>query len=147
MPGDPFRTDDLPLSPLTRAALRVARPFLERALQIDSFRTAYRHAQALKHGSFPARALSALQIRVDTNDHSLTRVPSTGPLIVMANHPHGVMDGLALAGVLEGIRPDTRILANRLLARIPEMQERCFFVDPFGGADAAARSRAGLRAA
>lgn len=147
MPGDPFRTDDLPLTPLTRAALRVARPLLERALHIDSFRTGYRHAQALTQGSFPARALSALRVRVDTSADSLTKVPSNGPLIVMANHPHGVIDGLALARVLEGIRPDTRILANHLLARIPEMQELCFFVDPFGGADAAARSRAGLRAA
>src|SRR6185503_16515013 len=39
------------------------------------------------------------------------------------------------------------VLANRLLARIPELRQSCFFVDPFGGPDAAARSRAGLRAA
>jgi putative hemolysin len=39
------------------------------------------------------------------------------------------------------------MLANRLLDRIPELHESCFFVDPFNKARAAARSRAGLRAA
>ena len=40
-----------------------------------------------------------------------------------------------------------RLLANHLLARIPEMRDLCFFVDPFERPGAAERSLAGLRAA
>ena len=74
-------------------------------------------------------------------------IPSRGPLVIASNHPHGALDGLALASVLRAVRPDIRILTNHLLSRIPELADVCFFVDPFGGPAAGARSRAGLRAA
>src|SRR5205085_1118567 len=55
--------------------------------------------------------------------------------------------GLVVASLLEAVRLDVRLLANRLLNRLPEMRELCFFVNPFGGAAAVAESRSGLRAA
>ena len=42
------------------------------------------------------------------------------------------------------VRPDVRVLINRLLARIPEVHDLCFFVDSFEGRRATERSRAGL---
>ena len=138
MPGEIFRIDHLPHTPLSRAALKVARPFLERALQIDTLRTAYHHAQQLTTGSFASRALAALDISPELRGAAVTAIPAHGPLVVMANHPHGALDGLALASVLEVVRPDVRLLANSLLQDIPEMQDLCFFVDPFGGPEAAA---------
>src|SRR5581483_10136945 len=92
-------------------------------------------------------ALCALQVSVDLTPKDLAHVPGTGPLVVVANHPHGALDGLVMADVIGRVRDDVRILANHVLARIPELRDVCFFVDPFGGADAAARSRAGLRGA
>jgi len=147
MPVDLFRIDDLPTPPLSRAALRVAQPLLHRTLQIDALLAGYQRAKQLTAGSFPARALNVLEITLDIGPQGLAHVPSEGPLVVAANHPHGVLDGLLLASALERVRPDVRLLANSLLQRLPEMQEICFFVDPFGGPDAAARSHAGLRAA
>src|SRR5207247_2880309 len=46
-----------------------------------------------------------------------------------------------------GVRPDVRVLTNHLLARIPELHEFCFFIDPFDNPTATARSLGGLRAA
>jgi putative hemolysin len=77
----------------------------------------------------------------------LLSVPVAGPLVVAANHPHGMLDGLALADVVQRNRRDVRILTNHLLAQLPELADLCFFVDPFDGRDATSRSRAGLRAA
>jgi putative hemolysin len=57
------------------------------------------------------------------------------------------MDGLVLMAALRRVRPDIRVLTNHLLARIPELRDCCLFVDPFDGAGAEVRSRAGLRAA
>jgi putative hemolysin len=147
MPGDPFSLDDLPLTPLSRAVYRAARPLLERALGIRALRSAYRAAQDLQSGSFARRALKVLSVNVVISDAELAHLPQSGPLIVVANHPHGALDGLGLATTLERLRSDVRLLANVMLQRLPEMRDLCFFVDPFGGTGAAGRSRAGLRAA
>jgi len=53
-------------------------------------------------------------------------------VIAVANHPFGLLEGALLAEILTGIRPDARILANSLLASVPELRDRCIFVDPFG---------------
>ena len=98
-------------------------------------------------GAFDVRALDALDIRPDCSPADVASIPKHGPLVIAANHPHGVVDGLLLASVIRRARPDVRIMANHLLSRIPELADLCFFVDPFGGAGAATRSRAGLRAA
>ena len=74
-------------------------------------------------------------------------IPSDGPLIVAANHPTGALDGLVLIEVIRQVRTDVRLIANSVLARIPELEDSCFFVDPFGGPDAASRSLAGMRGA
>ena len=74
-------------------------------------------------------------------------IPDGGPLLVAANHPTGALDGLVLAEAIRQVRPDVRILTNYLLGAVPELSGSCFFIDPFGGPQAAARSQAGLRAA
>src|SRR5262249_58452184 len=96
---------------------------------------------------FETRVLDALDIRSQTIAADLTSIPARGPVVIAANHPHGALDGLLLLDAVRRVRPDVRVLANRLLARIPELHDSCFFVDPFEGPEAAARSRAGLRAA
>jgi putative hemolysin len=147
MPGDPFHIDILPGAPLSRAAFTVARPLLERVLAFNTCRTLYRKAQQTLDEPFESRALRALDIKADVTEADLDRVPRSGPVIVAANHPHGVVDGLLLMSAIRRIRPDIRVLTNQLLARIPELRDSCLFVDPFDGPGAEARSRAGLRAA
>ena len=127
-----------------RAATAAARPFLSGALGLSALRRLYADTGDAPGATFEARALHALHITVDAPDAG---IPVVGPLIVVANHPTGAMDGLVLAETVRRQRSDVKILANRLLARIPELAESCFFVDPFGGPGAAARSRAGLRSA
>lgn len=98
-------------------------------------------------GSFEARALDVLGIdfQIDTTPNA--GIPESGPLIVAANHPTGIADGLVLMEAVRGTRRDVRIVANYLLAGIPELRDACFFVDPFGGKEAIGRNVAGLRAA
>jgi putative hemolysin len=147
MPGDPFQIDYLPDTPLRRAALSAARPFLSWLLQLGTYRAIYAQVQAAPRMSFERRALETLDIYPVVSPRELALIPARGPLVIAANHPHGALDGLLLASVVRQARPDVRLLANHLLSRIPELAELCFFVDPFGGPTAAARSRAGLRSA
>jgi putative hemolysin len=147
MPGDPFQIDILPKTPLTRAAIAAARPVLEWVLALGEYRKIYESVHVGTTEPFEARALRALEVLPQTSGDDISRIPMSGPLIVAANHPHGLLDGLVLIDLVRRARPDIRVLTNHLLARIPELRELCLFVDPFNGPDAAARSRAGLRAA
>lgn len=136
---DPFQL----LTP--RGAIsRLADASLGRLLGLRTLADLYTESRSAGEDSFAARALQVLDTQVSVTQ---SLVPGSGPLIVAANHPTGLADGLALVEALRPIRQDVRIVVNHLLARVPELRDLCFFVDPFGGPNAAARSRAGLRAA
>ena len=147
MPGDPFQIDVRPFAPLARAAFIAARPLLERMLALGTYRDLYQDTQRVREEPFESRARCALNVTVDASAAGVNRIPRSGPVIVAANHPHGIIDGLVMMAALRRARPDFRVLTNQLLARIPELNDCCLFVDPFEGPGAEARSRAGLRAA
>lgn len=108
----------------------------------------YRRArQQTGEGDFLDAALATLDVRTNIDPQQLSRVPGTGPLIVVSNHPFGGIEGMALAQALRRQRPDLRILANHLLGRIPELDPLMIHVDPFGGATARQRNQAPLRRA
>lgn len=123
------------------------RALCERALGLPSLDVIYSRTQQPAAAPFAERALRALRVQPRLNDADVAAIPTRGPLLVIANHPFGGLDGLVLASLLQRVRPDARLLANHLLARIPEMAETCIFVDPFGGPEAAERNRTALRAA
>ena len=105
----------------------------------------YREARQRGDATFDERVLGALNVIPIAN--GLDAIPQSGSVLIAANHPHGLIDGLALASLVRRTRPDVRLLANRLLSRIPELSDLCFYVDPYAGHEAAARSVSGLRAA
>lgn len=54
---------------------------------------------------------------------SLANIPAHGPLVVIANHPFGILDGLMLGHVLDRARPNFRILANAVFARAKALDD------------------------
>lgn len=52
---------------------------------------------------------------------SLDTIPRDGPLIVIANHPYGILDGLMLGHILSVVRGDFRILAHRIFRKAAEL--------------------------
>lgn len=99
----------------------------------------------LPHGDFIDRALERLGITVLVNDEELQHVPDRGAAIIVANHPTGAMDGLALAHAVMRRRRDVRLLGNHLLMRVPDMRDRVIAVNPFD--PRSIENRRGLRAA
>ncbi len=71
--------------------------------------------------------------------------PKTGPVVVVANHPFGAIEGVVLAHLLKTVRPDVKIMANFILERIEAMRDFFIFVDPFGGESAARANLRGLK--
>jgi len=77
-----------------------------------------------------------LNIDYTVPDCDLSRIPTSGSAVVVANHPFGLLEGLILVDLLEKSRPDFKIVANGLLATTPALHEKVFFVNPFDTASA-----------
>lgn len=72
---------------------------------------------------FWPKAIRHMGIRIDTPDSEIARIPATGPLVVVANHPSGLVDGMIMAEMINRVRSDFRILTRSLLTGIPEVAE------------------------
>lgn len=96
--------------------------------------------------SFFRSSLEFMGVDYDISPEDLEKIPAAGPLLVVANHPFGGIEGLVLGDILTRRRQDTKILGNYLLQRIPELGPYIIPVDPFGGSEAARGNIRGLKA-
>ena len=72
---------------------------------------------------FWPKAIRHMGIRIDTPEAEIARIPPTGPLVVVANHPSGLVDGMIMAEMINRVRSDFKILTRSLLTGIPEVEE------------------------
>src|SRR5271170_5638875 len=77
--------------------------------------------------SFWQAAVRKLALDVRYDAVALARIPKTGPVVVVANHPYGVLDGIVISWLVEKVRRDFLVLTNAVLMRAPEV---CDFVLP-----------------
>ena len=96
---------------------------------------------------FSRQALEKIGVGIRCEQENIHRIPRTGPCLLIANHPHGGIDGLALILLVSQIRTDFKIMGNFLLGRIPQLRNNLILVDPFGGDAAARKNIAPLRQA
>jgi len=68
--------------------------------------------------------------------HDICKIPATGPVVIVANHPYGVLDGLIMCSTIEEVRKDFRILTNELIVKVPEVSEALLPVDFSGTKEA-----------
>jgi putative hemolysin len=85
-------------------------------------------------GDVFARFLEGLDVRWRCSPEDMARIPRSGPVVVVANHPFGLVEGMTLGALLGQVRTDAKFLANSMLAGIPGTQEYLIPVDPLGGA-------------
>ena len=78
-----------------------------------------------------------LKVAVD----GAANIPADGPLIVVANHPYGILDGMALGRILSETRGDFRIVANNVFHRSEELSR---IILPIDFADTKAARRLNL---
>jgi putative hemolysin len=87
-----------------------------------------------------AALLAEMKVKLKVQNADLDRIPAKGPLVAVANHPFGVLDGVALGVLLSRVRTDVKILTDSVLRGIPELHEHCIFVDRFPPAEDKAKS-------
>lgn len=87
-------------------------------------------------GLFWQDAVAMLELDLRLNRDPASGVPSTGPLVVVANHPFGVVDGLVLGWVVAQVRSDFRIMTHRILQQAREVRPYILPIDFSGTPEA-----------
>jgi len=97
---------------------------LEKLLLLDRLEEVYRQIRANPGDvQFFQRVLQVLNVRALVAESDLARVPKDGPLVVVANHPFGLIEGMVAGAVLPAVRPDMKIMTNSLLTGFEEARE------------------------
>jgi putative hemolysin len=79
---------------------------------------------------------SYFQLRCETDITELENIPAEGPVVLVANHPIGSLDGLALLKTIASARPDVKIVANRMLSSLKPLQDLFIGVNNMGASRA-----------
>src|SRR5580700_6932778 len=112
---------------------------------VGKVRELYRRVQQSPEGFRLENLLAEMRVGLSVGAADQARIPATGPVVVVANHPYGVLDGAILTVLLTRVRPDVKVLTNFLLADVPELQRHCIFVDPFQSDRSVESNRRALR--
>ncbi len=110
---------------------RIVSALLEKVLGLDRLGAFYdARPQGCTPHEFLHYTLDALGVSLELiNQSNLDEIPRSGPLLIVANHPLGGLEGVAIAKVISDIRPDLKVLTNELLRRIPELADIFIGVD------------------
>jgi len=98
--------------------------------EFRQFAADHRHLKGL---DMVEQVLEHLDILCTLPAHDLEQIPAHGPLIVMANHPTGTLDGLALLYAVSRVRRDVKVVTNRMLTHLEPLSSLFIPVDNIGG--------------
>ncbi|MFC5526592.1 lysophospholipid acyltransferase family protein [Rhodanobacter ginsengisoli] len=127
---------------------RIRRPMagmLGRLADEDGFNRVLERVAGAEGFDFVERVLDVLGTGYHVDPREREHIPVDGPLLVVANHPLGMQDALALLQLIGSVRRDVRMLGNDWLSVIPPLGKLLLPVDVFGKG-AASRLRGVYRA-
>lgn len=115
---------------------------LQRLSRLDEVEAFLAANAGLRGFGFVQAALEHLQVRYAAEPAGAAAIPARGRLLVVANHPSGALDALALLDHVGRTRRDVRIVANDLLSVFDGLGELLLPVRILGGVPSAASVKA-----
>ena len=131
----PFEISISKDDPLLKKLLGLVKKPAEKVTGLGRLNKMYRQhvPPGIEADDFTDLALQILNTSYHVTVEDRERIPKTGPVILVANHPFGAIEGILLGSLLSDIRPDFRLMANYLLGRITPLRPLLIEVNPFGG--------------
>ena len=83
--------------------------------------------------AFIDQVFQHLKIDYEAGGRDIENIPPKGRMIIVANHPLGGLDGLALLRLVSNVRRDVRIVVNELLLHISQLNNLSLPVDVISG--------------
>ncbi|WP_024330524.1 GNAT family N-acyltransferase [Simiduia agarivorans] len=87
---------------------------------------------ALRNFSFIDKIFDYFNFSYSLSAKSRSNIPAEGRVVIIANHPIGSLDGLALLRAVGEIRSDVKIVANNVLTSFDQLQDLLLPLDNMG---------------
>ncbi len=100
-------------------------------MNINDINRIYEMVKDRQGVDFVDACLDHLGIKVEIDESELKNIPSKGAFVAIANHPYGGIEGLIMLKILCTVRPETKLMSNFLLKKIPNLAEYFIAVNPF----------------
>ena len=100
-------------------------------MKINEVNEVFEKAEHLQGEAFIDKILQIIGITIDYDEFELKNFPKKGAFIAIANHPYGGIEGLMLLKIMCLARPDSKLMANFLLKKIPNLSDYLIAVNPF----------------
>ena len=119
---------------------------LSKVARIDEVNELYSHMCQSPGLESIQTLFNHLDIDCVLDEAELDRIPKSGPFIIVANHPFGALDGLAMLLAIAKVRPDFKVMANFLLQNVEPIKDYFISVNPFESRKEAYSNVSGLKA-
>lgn len=98
--------------------------------ECKEFGERYPHLQGI---DFVEQVLEYFNVSYSVRDTEIENIPTEGPVVIIANHPIGSLDGLALIKLVSEIRPDVKAIANEMLMSLKPLRSMLLPVNVMTG--------------
>lgn len=91
---------------------------ISKILHLKEINQFIRNSKELYDLDYTRAVFKMLNFSYKYNEIDLEKIPKTGKLIIVANHPLGALDGLSIVEMVRKVRPDAKIVVNDLLSNL-----------------------------
>ncbi|MBM3427520.1 MAG: lysophospholipid acyltransferase family protein [Bacteroidetes bacterium] len=105
--------------------------WVHKVAQLEQVNRLYQRVGDQQGLDFIQGVFDQLNVSVEAPESQLHRIPEKGPCVVVANHPFGALDGLAMIQTLSKRRSDIKVMANFVLSKIEPLHDYFIAVNPF----------------
>ena len=74
-------------------------------------------------------AIKRLNLKIKIKSNDLDTIPKKGRLLIVSNHPFGVIDGLTICSLVTKIRQDVKLMTHKVLAQAPAVRHQILPID------------------
>jgi putative hemolysin len=97
----------------------------------DKVNQLYEHSSQYAGAEFASGILNEMGVNyLIGNPERLKKIPPDGAFITISNHPYGGLDGIILVDLFAALRPDYKLMVNKVLSLVKAMRDNFISVLP-----------------